>query len=143
MILFNSKTPDYEWLSNMSLHAVYGYPTVENAYQACKLLDKAAREPFRHCSPYEAKRLGKRVPLRDDWESIKDNVMFCLLRKKFTSHPALAEQLLKTGEEDLIHYCPWGDAYWGVTSLTHMEGQNRLGKMLMLIRSDLKWEHTQ
>ena len=60
----------YYFLSNFYLCGVNfegdTYPSVENAFQAAKVLDKHKRIPFQCCSASEAKRLGKKVHLRSD-----------------------------------------------------------------------------
>lgn len=59
------------------------YPSVENAFQASKVLDEDEREIFTKCTPVEAKRLGRKVKLRDDWEEVKVLIMTGLIFTKF------------------------------------------------------------
>src|SRR5437868_5423141 len=79
---------DHGWLSNfwpspIELDGAI-YPTVEHAFQAAKTLDPEAREPIRQTTnPGQAKRLGRKVLLRSDWEQVKVEIMRGLLRKKF------------------------------------------------------------
>lgn len=61
-------------------------------------------------------------------------VMRDLLQQKF-SNGILREQLLATGDQELIEGNTWGDTFWGVCN---GEGQNVLGKMLMNIREELR-----
>ena len=130
---------DYWFLSNfypspVTFNGVV-YPTVEHAYQAAKTLDPAERERIRICeTPGQAKRLGRRVKLRSDWESIKIDVMATLVREKFRD-PQLAKKLLDTGDCKLIEGNDWGDRIWGMVNGT---GKNYLGRILMAIRADLK-----
>ena len=56
------------------------------------------------------------------------------LRLKFAI-PELAEKLLATGEAELIEGNSWGDTTWGVYKDI---GENRLGKLLMQVRQELK-----
>jgi ribA/ribD-fused uncharacterized protein len=127
----------YRFLSNFAPSRVLmrgaWYPTVENAYQAAKVLDAAARTPFLSCSARDAKRMGRRVVLRADWESIKMEVMLALLRAKFTYSP-LRQQLLATGAAHLEEGNTWGDRFWGVCG---GEGENHLGRLLMQVRAEI------
>lgn len=81
----------YEFLSNfypapVTLDGVV-YPTVENAFQAAKTGDMALRRQFAQCSPGYAKKLGRQVALRSDWEAVKDGIMYELLKQKFAAAP--------------------------------------------------------
>lgn len=130
---------EYAFLSNMFFtpFVVNGihYTCVESAFQSFKLADKAERIKFSPLNGSEAKKLGKRVSLRSDWEEIKTEIMFRLLKKKFEI-PALREQLLATGNAELVEGNDWGDIFWGVDRT--LGGKNMLGKMLMKIRETLR-----
>lgn len=107
------------------------FPTVEHAFQAAKTLDGNQRRRIQQVvKPGEAKRLGRAVHLRPDWEDMKIDVMRQLLRQKF-SEPFLLSQLLATGTEELVEGNWWRDTFWGVCNGV---GENRLGKLLMEIR---------
>lgn len=112
------------------------YPSVENAYQAAKCMLLSDRPKFENCLAHEAKRLGKTIPMRADWNQIKQNVMYDLVKQKFTEYPEFSKKLIDTGECRIEEGNRWGDTYWGVDIRTG-EGDNRLGQMLMDIRSDL------
>lgn len=47
------------------------YRSVEAAFQAAKVMTYEERKAFSELSPQEAKRMGRRTPLRPDWESVK------------------------------------------------------------------------
>lgn len=140
-IRFNSYTTGYEWLSNFSPHSVVDsmgvlFPTVEHAYQAAKTLDETARERIRAAgSPSIAKRIGKQILLRDDWELTKVPTMKFLVLKKFTTHEDLGRRLVATRNAELCHLAPW-DTFWGVNNAGR--GQNMLGMILMEVRTMLK-----
>ena len=87
-------------------------------------------------TPIEAKKMGRTLSLRSDWEDVKDEVMMGVLFEKFKD-PELAAKLLATGEAELEETNHWGDKYWGVDSETG-EGRNKLGKILMVVRGVLK-----
>lgn len=132
---------EYRFLSNFWLCAVpaddgFSYPSTEHAYQAEKTLDPDQRQKIRLADTSGiAKRLGRSVTKRPDWDDIKLGVMERLLRHKFTLHPSLKEKLLATGDRKLIEGNTWGDTYWGVCKGT---GENNLGKLLMKIREELR-----
>lgn len=110
------------------------YNSVEHAYVAAKVTDRTLRCQIRDCATAgQVKRLGRKLPLREDWEAIKLSVMEDLLCQKFSQSP-LREQLLATGEQELIEGNHWGDVFWGVCEGV---GQNNLGKILMRIRANL------
>ena len=112
------------------------YPSVEHAYQACKTLNVAERERILRCpTPGQAKRLGREVTIRKDWEQIKLKVMYHLLRQKFGAHADLQDRLLMTGYAELIEGNDWHDTFWGVCN---GKGQNHLGKLLMQVREELR-----
>lgn len=129
----------HRWLSNfwpapVRMSGVV-YPTVEHAYQAAKTTDPSLRQQIAAVrSPAEAKRLGRRLPLRPDWEQIKQPVMLACLRAKFR-HPELHARLLATGDALLVEGNAWGDRYWGVCRGI---GQNHLGRLLMQVRNELR-----
>ena len=132
---------EYWFCSNFYPAVVYGYPTIEHAYQAAKTTNAAERAKIRSVkTPGEAKRLGRRVQLRPDWTGIKDLVMETLLRRKFKNYPLLYEALLATGDTKLVETNHWHDNYWGMCECPHcqeVEGENRLGKLLMKLREEL------
>jgi ribA/ribD-fused uncharacterized protein len=134
---------DYRWLSNFWYVDVeyegVTYPTTEHAFQAAKTLNLGQRRHVRKAaSPGEAKKLGRQVTLRTGWDGMKDEVMLDLNRQKFRD-AALRKKLLETGDAPLIEGNTWNDRYWGVCRGT---GKNRLGQILMRIRSEIRQETT-
>lgn len=85
-------------------------------------------------TPAIAKKLGRKVELRKDWESIKLDVMYELLCDKFDI-PELQQLLLDTGDAKLIEGNHWQDCFYGVCD---GKGLNHLGKILMRIRSEIR-----
>lgn len=66
----------YDFLSNFYYSPIVcddlEFPTVEHAFQAAKCLGLEDKKRILDCkSPTIAKRAGRRVPLRPDWESVK------------------------------------------------------------------------
>ncbi len=118
------------------------YPTLEHAYQAAKTLDPLERQRIADApKPGKAKRLGRKLSLRADWERVKLDIMLELLRLKFSSR-ALAALLLATGDEELAELNHWHDTFWGVCVGCHRGcegvGENHLGRLLMQLRDELR-----
>ena len=61
------------------------YLTVEHAFQAAKIFDEDERKMLlQAASPRNAKQMGREVTLRADWEQVKLEIMFDLLKQKFS-----------------------------------------------------------
>ena len=110
------------------------YNSTEAAFQAAKCKTDEERHKFIGLRPGQAKRLGRKVELRDDWEEIKDQVMYDVCKQKFTENEDLKIKLLQTGLEPIVESNTWGDTYWGQCN---GKGLNKLGKILMQIREEL------
>ena len=113
------------------------FPTVEHYFQASKALTDWEREMVRAAeSPKEAKRLGRQVSLRPDWESVKVDVMREALLAKFRGNAEARRALLSTGHRPIHEDSPrdleWG---WG-----EGRGRDLLGRLLMEVRSTLRDE---
>ena len=112
------------------------YQNNEAAFQAQKTYSKEERIEFTTLEPRDAKRRGRRVRLRKDWEQVKDSIMEEIVRAKFSQNEELKEQLLATGDAQLVEGNRWNDRYWGVDIRSGV-GENHLGKILMKVRSAL------
>lgn len=134
----------YDWLSNFYLTQVEyegaWYPSSEHAYQAAKTLNLAERVPFQssNVSSAAAKKMGRRLTMRTDWDQVKLQVMETILRSKFKQDSELAYKLVDTSPSELIEGNWWHDTYWGVCNRV---GQNHLGKLLMKLRTELHQIH--
>lgn len=117
------------------------YPSVENFFQAMKVLDPFERHRFTLLKPTEAKAYGKTVEVRKDWEDVKDEIMKKGLEIKF-SRREYHSRLMGTGDDELIHWNTWHDNHYGICYCNRCngEGDNLLGKMIMDIRSKYKYE---
>ena len=121
------------------------YPTNEHFFQAMKTLDTNKRRAIANApTPGLAKKMGRSVSLRPDWEDIKEDVMVEGLYRKF-ANDELADQLLGTGDEELVEGNFWQDNFWGVRYCEKcraqgIQGQNHLGKLLMKVREKIKEE---
>ena len=110
------------------------YPSVEHAYQAAKTYNQGDRRRIATAeTATEAKRMGRKVRLRANWDTTRRLVMYKLLKQKF-SIGSLKSRLLRTGKAELIEGNWWGDSYWGVYKGI---GKNILGKLLMRVRREL------
>ena len=130
----------YNWLSNFYIcHVPYNglfYRNAEAAYQAQKTTDPEIREDFENLDPLKAKRKGRRLELRKDWEEMKVKIMKEVVKSKFMSNPDLRNKLIATGDADLVELNHWNDRTWGVCSKTNI-GKNLLGKILMKLRREI------
>jgi len=109
------------------------FACVEAGFQAMKCANKEDRKLFVGINGAEAKKLGRKVKMRADWEKVKDDVMFALVSQKF-ENPTLKAKL-KAIEGDIVENNDWNDTYWGVC---RGRGLNKLGKILMEVRKASK-----
>lgn len=137
MMTFRGK---YDFLSNMySVAFVWDGRTYQNseaAFQSAKSLDPAVRDAFSTMNGVTAKREGKKVCLRRDWERVKLGLMEEIVRAKFSQNPDLLDRLVETGDMELVEGNRWHDTFWGVDMFSGL-GSNHLGKILMKIREEL------
>lgn len=139
--IISSFTGDYYFLSNfypviVNLDGLF-FQDAEAAYQMQKCVDPKDRLQFTELTRGKAKRRGKEVALRPDWEQVKFSCMQRVLQNKFSYDTPLADLLLETGNAELIEGNYWGDTVWGVCEKTG-KGQNFLGKALMARRYRLR-----
>lgn len=126
----------YAFLSNF-YHAPicyqnHRYANNEAAFQVQKTIFIKEQRQFYHLTdPAEAKRLGRTVTLRPDWNQVKIRCMYEICFAKFQQHPELKQALLATGDVVLLDGNSWGNRFWG-----HADGfgENHLGYILMDIR---------
>lgn len=130
-----------EFLSNFFENWIWWkgleFPTNEHAFVAAKTLDKKLRKKIAHIpTPGQAKRFGRQLELRSDWEQIKFIVMRRLLEIKFIGTD-LEDLLRATGKKKLIEGNVWHDNIWGnciCNKCRLIPGQNMLGRLLMETR---------
>lgn len=114
------------------------YPTVEHYFQASKASTGAEHKRVAGApSARAAKRLGRKVKLRADWEEIKEEVMETALREKFRQK-RFAALLLATGDKEIAEDSPH-DFEWGARDPSGgWSGENKLGRLLMKVREELQ-----
>lgn len=142
MIQFYSNKTKYGEFSNFDHHGITlgkkFWKTSEHYFQAKKFVGTKHESEVRKCkSASDAARMGRdrSLPLRRDWETVKDNVMREAVLAKFVQHKELKELLLSTGDEALVEHTE-KDSYWadGGDGM----GKNMLGIILMEIREAIK-----
>lgn len=111
------------------------YTNAEAAFQAQKCMTEKEKVLFTEYSASRAKRQGRLVKLRPDWEDVKLSLMEEIVRAKFVQNPEIRKLLLETADCELIEGNTWHDVFWGVDVRTE-EGENHLGKILMKIRRE-------
>lgn len=155
------------WFSNMIpckiLVEGYEFDSTEHYYQAMKAGNTLEFQLIRNAStPQESKKLAKNVLnpfqylLADRqvdiiWdrnlseldnekitpiEKIKLVIMYMGLVKKFQLDD-WKDRLLQTNDDMIIEWVNWNDTFWGV-SIKDNKGHNFLGKLLMIIRKEIK-----
>ena len=143
MEIINKFEGEYEFLSNFaySPFEVNGvtYQTNEHFFQATKAINPEDQKTIALAdTPGKAKRYGRKIALRSDWEIIKEDVMRCGLAAKFRQNPELMRKLIDTGDAILIEGTSWHDNYWGncyCDKCANIQGKNRLGELLMELRT--------
>jgi ribA/ribD-fused uncharacterized protein len=142
VINFYSTTGEYGCFSNFSRHPITlkkkRWPTSEHYFQAQKFAGEPDEEEVRRAETAGiAAGMGRdrKRPLRRDWEAVKERVMLDALRAKFTQHEELKAVLLGTGDAVLVEHTA-NDSYWGDGG--DGSGKNRLGRLLMQVREELR-----
>lgn len=116
------------------------WPSSEHYYQAMKFAGEDIQEAIRLLkTPREAADAGRRrdLPLRTDWEEVKDDIMREAIKAKFTQHTCCKSVLLASGNAELIEHTT-NDNYWADGG--DGSGKNMLGKLLMELREKLRKE---
>jgi hypothetical protein len=145
----------YAFLSNFYPceieHQGIAYPSIEHFYVAMKVNDQQlingihyTPADFREMiakipTPGQAKKIGRLVKVRNDWDEKRLKIMEFAVRQKFKD-PKLSELLLSTGDQELIEGNWWHDNFYGSCSCTKCgnNGNNNLGKLLMVVRDEIK-----
>ena len=140
--------------------------TNEHIFQAMKALSEAERKwVMSSTSPFEAKKRGRQITMRPDWNGISRRVMLELNLAKYKQNSSLASALVLTYPQTLVEGNNWGDDYWGAVPATEQDrrrvlypypasdehliwqddetglilvGANWLGRILMMIRDVIK-----
>lgn len=112
------------------------WSTSEHAYQAAKTLDVQQRQAIQALTnPAFAKRAGKTVSMRSNWNDIKVGIMREIVHAKFEQNISLRQKLIATGDAVLEEGNTWRDRVWGICPPRSGQGRNELGKILMEVRT--------
>lgn len=143
-IEFYKEFGDLGYLANYSNHGFYKngifYKTVEHYYQSEKFDDENIRNKIINAeTPKEASNIGRdRSNIRrNNFNSIKNKVMYEGILEKFRQNRDIAYKLLETRNEEIAE-ATINDYYWGIGE--DKNGQNIIGKILMQVRSKIKKE---
>jgi len=144
-MVINNFKDEHAFLSNfypmrLDINGVT-YDSVEHFYQSKKTIDSKDKLLIIEARTASiAKKLGRHIVLRGDWDEIKDSVMMEALKVKFDKpFYGLGRKLCLTYPFELIEGNNWHDNYWGMCYCKKCQGkgQNKLGKMLMEVRKTL------
>lgn len=109
----------------------------EAAFHSQKTTDREIKKQFVGLPPNKAKALGRKVLLRSDWEEVKEEVMYQVVKSKFSQNEEMGRKLVGTKDAYLEEGNTWHDTCWGVCQYTG-EGENKLGEILMRVRRELQ-----
>jgi ribA/ribD-fused uncharacterized protein len=145
VLTFSKTTGKFGGLSNMAA----GYSLFVNEtnianseilYQACRfpLFPIIQEEIISQTNPMDAKEISRKYNqfTRQDWETVKFDVMrWCLQIKLIQNFEKFSELLLSTEDNIIVEYstkdCTWGAMPVGTDTI---RGKNALGRLLMEIR---------
>jgi ribA/ribD-fused uncharacterized protein len=120
------------------------FPTAEHAYQAGKARKPAVRAWLMAApSPSLLAMAAHGLYVWDiatDWSKVKFDRMKRILVAKFTQHQDLRELLLSTGNARLVESATVDNAVNRLWGEVNGKGQNKLGHLLMDVRSELRSE---
>ncbi len=136
---YSNVNSGYAWLSNFYDSPIRWrqreYATAEHLYQAMKATNIEDHILVQSApSPAHAKKAGRSIEMRPDWDMVRLDVMRGVLMLKFARTKVLAKWLLDTGTAPLVETSPH-DRYWGRTPTG---GQNKLGQLLVARRSFIR-----
>lgn len=130
---------EYAFLSNSFpspiRHDGLTFSCAEAAFQAARCLHDSDKQRIAQGDGARAKRLAAKIEPPHDWDDRKLPVMEEILRAKFTQNPQLAQKLAATGNAVLLF--GGKDRFWGKDLYTN-QGENRLGQLLMKLRTELQ-----
>ena len=139
---YSDREQPYGCFSNFSKHGFVmdklWWNTSEHYFQAQKFVGTPYLGQIRSVNkPKDAANLGRKrsLPLRSDWERVKDEIMLRAVLCKFQIHLDIQAILLDTGDEEIVENAP-ADYYWGCGK--DGTGKNQLGLTLMQVRDRLR-----
>jgi len=151
-VIFRKNQDAFGGLSNMAtgypLNVIKGVkiPTVEALYQACRFPDNPGiQQEIIDCkSPMGVKMKSAKYKqfTRPDWDAVKEDIMWwCLCLKLSHNKQTFGSLLESTGEKTIVEESN-RDKFWGAkrdkANPDILVGENRLGLLLMKLRSEWK-----
>ena len=123
------------WVITPFVYEDKRWPTVDHFYHAMKFpRDEKTQERIRNAQhAWEAKAIAieNEEDMREDWNEVKEQVMFMGCMAKFQQNEPLRKRLIRSTERKIINNSTY-DNYWG-TGLDG-SGKNRLGPVLERVR---------
>ena len=119
------------------------FTTTEHYYQASKFIGTDNfKKVLMAKTPFDASKLGRSLKMErpENWDAMKDNVMWKAVYAKFTQHTHLRDELLGTGDTILVEHRK-ADSYWGDGG--NGKGVNMLGFQLMALRHLIRGDHRE
>ena len=113
------------------------YKSSEHAFHAQKATNEKDRQYIEDApTPGIAKRRGREIKCRADWNDIRVDEMASIVYAKFSRNSHLHDKLCSTGDSLIIEGNAHGDTFWGMVKDSKGEwvGKNNLGKILMIVR---------
>lgn len=128
---------DYWFLSNMYPSSItldgITFSCAESAFQAMKCTNKEDVIALSKMNGKNAKAYGRRVSLRNNWNSVRVNAMRYVVSEKFKQNPDLLRKL-KSIVSPIIEDNTWNDTFWGRYNGV---GKNHLGIILEEVKTNL------
>ena len=113
------------------------FKTSEHAYQYRKCVflgdNNAAAQVLRTATPQDAKKIGDSQPTNEKWDDVKQGAMYEILKSKARQCPRFHQELSQSHSRDIVEDTP--NDFWGRGP--NGNGVNMLGKLLMVLRSEL------
>jgi ribA/ribD-fused uncharacterized protein len=128
-----------EWKTNEHYYQAMKFSPESMMYDVDGLLKPIRMVINQAHNAWAAAKLGRRtdLPMREDWDEVKELYMFNGLRYKFTQHNDLRTLLVCSYPACIIEN-NLKDSYWGCGP--DDKGLNRLGNLLMKLRFELREE---
>lgn len=139
---FQSKSPLSNYYPTQLVFDGLAFSSSEAAYQSHKTNNPNLWVKFVGLNPDDAKKLGRSVQLRPDWEEIKFTLMYNVVNAKFAQCAEFRKELMSTGNKLIVEETtPWHDPIWGVCNCQkckteHITSQNLLGIALTMLREN-------
>jgi len=116
------------------------FKTSEHAYHWEKFDEDYIKEAIKNASSaHDAFKYAQIYSKckKENWDAIKVDVMYNIIKEKTTQHPYVKKKLLETGNRKIIEDS-WRDDFWGWGP--NKDGKNMLGLLWMKLRYEVMHE---